>query len=111
MSSGPNARPQMSSSKVIVIGHSMGGASAIAWCETWRRHLEVDLLLTLDPRPLHRPYIKPPNVKRAVNLYQKSFWMPGYEVEGAENILLTDGTSHTGVPWHPKARDVLIGAV
>lgn len=93
--------------KVIVIGHSMGGASAIEWCNRKAPKIEIDLLITLDPRPLHRPYIKPANVKRAVNIYQQSWWMPGYPVQGAENILLTDGTGHTGVPAHPLAWKVL----
>lgn len=69
--------------KHILLGHSMGGPTAIWWCNQ-HPGLEIDLLLTLDPRPLHQPYVKPANVKRCVNFYQTGF-MRGYPVEGAEN--------------------------
>lgn len=86
--------------KYVVIGHSMGGASAIAWCKriagNSNRPVDVDLLITLDPRPLHRPYIKPDNVKKAVNFYRNSIWMRGYPVEGADNHIVQCG--HTYVP-------------
>ncbi len=90
--------------KRIVIGHSMGGASAINWCNQMKDY-KVDLLLTLDPRPLHRPYIKPPNVRNAANFYQKSWWFPGYEVEGAKNTMVS--IPHTQVPGLSAARIVL----
>ena len=92
MSKGPLPRIDH---KLVVIAHSMGGPSALWWCNKWKE-FPVDLLVTLDPRPLHRPYIKPPNVKRAVNFYQTGF-MRGYEVKGAENIkVVTAG--HTKLP-------------
>lgn len=92
MSKGPEI---LYAPKHIVIGHSMGGASAIDWCKR-QEEWDIDLLITLDPRPLHRPYIKPDNVKRAVNFYRDSLWMRGYPVEGAENHIVQCG--HTYVP-------------
>lgn len=91
MSSGPN---QDRWQKTIVIGHSMGGPTAIWWCNKHKR-FDIDLLITLDPRPLHRPCVKPANVKRAVNFYQTGF-MRGYLVEGAENHRVKIG--HTLLP-------------
>lgn len=84
--------------KLIVIAHSMGGATAIRWCN---RHptVVVDLLLTLDPRPLHRPYVRPKNVMHAVNFYQ-SFPLWGYSVQGAVNRKTKWG--HTAVPGRPE---------
>lgn len=107
MSSGPVR--DWDCDKVIVIGHSMGAATAIAWCNRKAPKIEVEMLLTLDPRPLHRPYIKPANVKRAVNFYRNSFWMRGYPVEGAENHVVNCG--HTQVPALKEVRDVLMGAL
>lgn len=94
--------------RFIVIGHSMGGPSAIDWCN--RNSVQIDLLLTIDPRPLHRPYIKPKNVKRAVNFYQQSWWMPGYPVEGAENVLV-QGYPHTAMPGSPGVVKALMEAL
>ena len=94
MSDGPKPLNALGT-KRIVIGHSMGGASAIAWCNRWANY-KFDLLLTLDPRPLHRPYRKPANVLRCVNFYRDAFWMRGYPVEGAENTKVRCG--HTQVP-------------
>lgn len=103
MSAGPNLHVEIPEPKRIVIGHSMGGASAIDWCH--RHSSTIDLLLTLDPRPFYRPYIKPANVKRAVNIYQRGWWMPGYRVEGAENFCVT--TSHTAIPFSLLAQEKL----
>lgn len=103
MSSGPVR--DWDCDKVIVMGHSMGVASAIAWCNRKAPKIEIDLLLTLDGRPLHRPYVKPQNVKRAVNFYRNSWWMCGYPVEGAENHVVTCG--HTSVPALPEVLKVL----
>ena len=99
MSSGPAIGLDVNQ-KLIVIGHSMGGASAIRWCNDYLGM--VDLLITLDPRPLHRPYIKPANVKRAVNFYRNAWWMRGYPVENAENHVVTCG--HGAVPGLPEVR-------
>ena len=99
--------------KRILIAHSMGGATAIAWCKRWgettnvRFGVPIDLLLTLDPRPLHRTYIKPANVKRAVNFYRRSLWMRGYPVDGAENHIVTCG--HTFVPSLPQVLKLVRG--
>jgi hypothetical protein len=106
MSSGPMF--PHSSDKVIVIAHSMGVASAIAWCNRWDSDgaHDIDLLLTLDPRPLHRPYVKPANVKHAVNFYRPvAFWMKGFPVEGAENIQVQCG--HRAVPYLPEVRKLI----
>lgn len=109
ISSGPQPKVRVSGetvTKFIVIGHSMGGPSAIDWCN--RNAVQVDLLLTMDPRPLHQPYIKPANVKRAVNFYRGKrgfFDMQGYPVKGAENIRVNCG--HTEIPFLHLAQIVL----
>lgn len=75
----------------------------MSWCRKNWPH-EIELLLTLDPRPLHRPYdVRPDgNVKRAVNIYQQGWWMQGFPVEGAENIY-APGWGHGAIPAHPRA--------
>lgn len=96
--------------RVIVIGHSMGGPTAIWYChELLRQKISVHLLLTLDPRPLHQPYIKPVNVLQAINYYQRSWWMPGYPVDGAKNKLTTSG--HTAIPAENAVLADLMAAI
>lgn len=106
VSKGPS--PLKGADRVIVVGHSMGGASAIWWCNQYPG-LKIDLLLTLDPRPLHRPYIKPKNVDAAVNFYQRGWWLPGYQVENAGNVLV--GVRHTSIPALDEVKNLLEDAI
>lgn len=84
----------------IVVDHSFG-------CSRGHKIAEFNKakkLIHLDPR---KPLLgigcpAAPKGVPTVCIYQ-SRAMQGWECEGAENILLTDGTGHTAVPAHELA--------
>jgi hypothetical protein len=86
--------------RLILIGHSFGGYSAIRLGNKLARHqIPVAGMLTVDARttPLnYRHFIKPATVAVAKNYFQKGLWMPGYAIDGAENTRLQ--TSHGAIP-------------
>jgi pimeloyl-ACP methyl ester carboxylesterase len=86
---------------LIIVGHSFGGPAALNYAT---RCKHVDLLVTMDPRlPTMAQFKKQANVGRLVNVYRTGF-MPGYAIEGAENIKLpfwSNLFSHTSVPYQP----------
>ena len=110
MRSGP--KPHVFANKIIVIGHSMGGPSAIWWCKQYPA-LTVDLMITLDPRPLHQPYTKPKNVLHAVNFYRGDHGMldmQGYTVIGAKNNHCPD-SSHPSLPFRKDVLELLLSTI
>jgi hypothetical protein len=64
---------------VIIIGHSMGGDSALAFAETLNAaNIPVSLLVTYDPTRIADDV--PPNVERYINIFQSSNFMGGGNV-------------------------------
>jgi hypothetical protein len=64
---------------IILIGHSMGGDSALAFAETLNaENIPVSLLVTYDPSRIADDV--PPNVERYINIYQSSNFMGGGNV-------------------------------
>jgi hypothetical protein len=64
---------------VIIIGHSMGGDSAVAFAETLNAvDIPVSLLVTYDPTRISDNV--PPNVERYINLFQSHNVMGGGDV-------------------------------
>ncbi len=90
--------------KVIIIGHSFGGYSAIRCGDKLARHsIAVANVLTVDARAIptnYRYFTKSRSVARHQNFFQKSLWMPGYAIDGAENQRLY--VSHGAIPGAPE---------
>ncbi len=90
--------------RVVVIGMSFGGYSALRLCRKLEvLQVEVDELFTLDARTLpqnYRHFITPSNVVSHHNYFQKGF-MPGYEIDGAVNRRVR-GVSHGTLPRAPE---------
>jgi hypothetical protein len=64
---------------ITIIGHSMGGDSALAFAERLNaENIPVSLLVTYDPTRIADDV--PPNVERYINLYQSSNIMGGGNV-------------------------------
>jgi hypothetical protein len=64
---------------IILIGHSMGGDSALAFAETLNaENIPVSLLITYDPSRIADDV--PPNVERYINIFQSSNFMGGGNV-------------------------------
>jgi hypothetical protein len=64
---------------IILIGHSMGGDSVLAFAETLNAaDIPVSLLVTYDPTRIADDV--PPNVERYINIYQSSNVMGGGNV-------------------------------
>jgi hypothetical protein len=64
---------------ITLIGHSMGGDSALAFAETLNaENIPVSLLVTYDPSRIADDV--PPNVERYINIYQSSNLMGGGDV-------------------------------
>jgi len=64
---------------ITLIGHSMGGDSALAFAETLNaENIPVSLLVTYDPSRIADDV--PPNVERYINLFQSSNFMGGGNV-------------------------------
>jgi hypothetical protein len=64
---------------IIVIGHSMGGDSALSFAQRLNsENIPVSLLVTYDPTRIADDV--PPNVERYINLYQSSNFMGGGNV-------------------------------
>jgi hypothetical protein len=61
---------------ITVVGHSIGGDSAVDFCETLEAaHVPVALLITYDPTRMSHQV--PGNVQRYINLYQSSNMLGG----------------------------------
>lgn len=70
---------------IIVIGHSMGGDSALSFAERLNsENIPVSLLVTYDPTRIADDV--PPNVERYINLYQSSNFMGGGNVVQASRF-------------------------
>jgi fermentation-respiration switch protein FrsA (DUF1100 family) len=64
---------------IILIGHSMGGDSALAFAETLNAaNIPVNLLVTYDPSRIAEDV--PPNVERYINIFQSSNMLGGGNV-------------------------------
>jgi fermentation-respiration switch protein FrsA (DUF1100 family) len=64
---------------IILIGHSMGGDSALAFAETLNAaDIPVNLLVTYDPSRIADDV--PPNVERYINIFQSSNMLGGGNV-------------------------------
>ena len=64
---------------ITLIGHSMGGDSALAFAEMLNaQNIPVNLLVTYDPTRIADDV--PPNVERYINIYQSSSFMGGGNV-------------------------------
>jgi pimeloyl-ACP methyl ester carboxylesterase len=64
---------------IVLIGHSMGGDSALAFAETLNAaNIPVNLLVTYDPSRIADDV--PPNVERYVNIFQSSNMLGGGNV-------------------------------
>ena len=67
------------SAPIILIGHSMGGDSALAFAERLNgENIPVSLLVTYDPTRIADDV--PPNVERYINIFQSSNLMGGGNV-------------------------------
>ncbi len=90
--------------RVIIIGHSFGGYSAIRCGDKLARHsIPVANVLTVDARAIptnYQYFEKSRNVARHQNFFQKSLWMPGYAIDGAENQRLH--VDHGSIPGSPE---------
>lgn len=90
--------------KVIIIGHSFGGYSAIRCGDKLARHsIPVANVLTVDARAIptnYQYFTKSRSVARHQNFFQKGLWMPGYAIDGAENQRLR--VSHGAIPGSPE---------
>lgn len=90
--------------RVVIVGHSFGGWSALRLANKLRRHsIRVQHMLTVDARsiPTNYPsFIKPSNVGQHDNFFQKSLWMPGYRIDGANNVKLY--VDHGSIPGAPE---------
>ncbi len=65
---------------ITVIGHSIGGDSAVEFAEALEgAHVPVSLLITYDPTRAAHPI--PANVERYINLYQSSNILGGGDLE------------------------------
>jgi hypothetical protein len=70
---------------IVVIGHSMGGDSALSFAERLNsENIPVSLLVTYDPTRIADDV--PPNVERYINLYQSSNFMGGGNVVQASRF-------------------------
>jgi fermentation-respiration switch protein FrsA (DUF1100 family) len=70
---------------IILIGHSMGGDSALAFAQRLNsENIPVSLLVTYDPTRIADDV--PPNVERYINLYQSSNFMGGGNVVQASRF-------------------------
>lgn len=92
-------------SKIVIVGHSLGGWSAIQCGNKLDRfQVPVASVLTMDARTYtaNYPYfIKSPNVTGPhENYFQKSPVFPGYEIRGAENTHLH--IDHARIPGAPE---------
>jgi peptidoglycan hydrolase-like protein with peptidoglycan-binding domain len=94
-----------SDSKIVIVGHSLGGWSALQCGSKLNRfQVPVASVLTMDARTYtaNYPYfIKSPNVTGPhKNYFQKSLVFPGYEIRGAENQRLH--IDHARIPGAPE---------
>lgn len=92
----------------ILIGCSLGGHSALL------NAIPGDVVVCLDPRwqspasyfdllvPFQKPFKAPQGVK--VYCFYRHGLMPGYPVEGGENVRLPWHVTHPGVPAYVAAR-------
>lgn len=106
--------------KVIVMGHSFGGETAIEFSKEWSGL--IDKVVLIDPRWASRKVLSFfdgvfgardsnsfdmghwSNENTVMNFYQRSFLsLPGYKVKGATNIKLK-GKRHIKLPGH---RDII----
>jgi LysM repeat protein len=70
---------------IILIGHSLGGDSAVAFAETLNNaDIPVSLLVTYDPTRIADAV--PPNVERYINIYQSWNVMGGGDVVGGRGF-------------------------
>lgn len=95
--------------KVVIMGHSLGGDSAVEVAETLgAKNIGVDLLVQIDSVGVGDE-VKPPGVKRAVNIFSTSGdGIDGaQQVDGSENIGL-DGTTHTDIDNDPRTHDLIM---
>ena len=70
---------------IILIGHSMGGDSALSFAERLNNeNIPVSLLVTYDPTRIADDV--PPNVERYINIYQSSNFMGGGNVVQASRF-------------------------
>ncbi|MCA8920327.1 MAG: hypothetical protein KDD82_00885, partial [Planctomycetes bacterium] len=94
--------------KLVVVGHSFGGLSALRLTKKLRaRGVAVQQLLTLDARTLPGLYglfVTPPGVGAHHNYFQRSLWLPGYPIEGAQDHRLR-GVRHTRMPAQREVRE------
>ncbi|MCO5142946.1 MAG: hypothetical protein M9962_07645 [Oligoflexia bacterium] len=100
---------------LMVIGHSFGGGIAIFNLLDRMNGMQVDNVITLDPRSMDSEarfmlskseniYSKPNTVRIGAfyNFYQKG-GLPGYAVKGAKNIELK-GVNHAALPSHSSVQ-------
>lgn len=104
-------RLQKEAKPLLIVGHSFGGEIALNIARPG-----IDIVITLDPRPVSRPlactfdsflrYEMPfkarPGLK-VINFYRRGFWLPGQVVIGAENHALDSRIGHMDVPRQPSA--------
>lgn len=87
--------------KLVVVGHSFGGHASLKLVHKLSKHkVPVAAMLTIDARARPGQYgdfKTTSNVKAAYNYFQKSLFLPGYEIKGAVNQKLK-GVSHGSIP-------------
>ena len=94
--------------KIICIGHSFGGPSALGFGTL----VLAKSIITLDPRswtcdlPWAAPFAAPSGIP-TYNFFREGF-MPGYKVEGATNFQIYPDCGHTQVPAQPEVLDCLL---
>jgi len=97
------------SAKVAVVGHSLGGDSAVEVSQTLgKKDIEVDLLVQIDSVGAFDEK-KPANVKRGINIFSTSGdGIDGArQVEGSVNVGL-EGTTHTDIDNDPRTHDIVV---
>lgn len=103
------------SARLILYGHSFGGAAVVKFARQLKK-MDVPVLLTVQVDSVGRgDAVIPPNVRQAANLYQRNGWL----IRGQPKIRAEDPQWTTilgnfrldyskkkidlaGVPWHKK---------
>ncbi|MBI4451951.1 hypothetical protein HY637_00850 [Candidatus Woesearchaeota archaeon] len=82
---------------VIIVGHSLGGTSAITLSNSLKEdHIEVDLVVTIDKVGFNN--VKPDNVKELINIRQKDgLELHGEEIEGTDEEHILSKIKHTDI--------------
>jgi pimeloyl-ACP methyl ester carboxylesterase len=82
--------------QIIVVCHSFGCPTAIAWMKQFAK--KIKMAIFLDARLSGQPYMKPENVEIAHNFFQLGLFK-GYPVKGAIPHGPLVGVAHGALPY------------